>query len=191
VIASPIAYRAGGEQYVAVLAGWGGAFGLSSGVKPATDPAPGRLLAFKLGGEARLPRLPEPAPIPPAPAPLGLPDAVVERGSSLYANYCSFCHGAGMVGGGAVPDLRRMPPEAHENFQAIVRGGALESRAMPGFGDVLSEADVTALQAFVIEKANEDQALRAEPAWRRSIKIACYEVLSWLFMLFIGGTSRG
>jgi len=41
VIASPIAYRAGGEQYVAVLAGWGGAFGLSSGVKRARPHSPG------------------------------------------------------------------------------------------------------------------------------------------------------
>jgi hypothetical protein len=42
----------------------------------------------------------------------------------------------------------------------------------------------------VIEKANEDQALREEPGWWTAIKVAFYEVLSWLFMLFIGGTSH-
>ena len=190
IIAAPISYRAGGEQYVAILAGWGGAFGLSSGFKPAEGPAQGRLLAFKLGARRQLPALPEPAPIPPAPAPTGRSDAVIAHGAALYANYCSFCHGAGMVAGGGLPDLRRLAQASHENFQAIVRVGALESRGMPGFGDIMDEADVEAIQAFVIEKANEDQALREDPGWWRSIKRVFYEFLSWLFMLLIGGTSN-
>ncbi len=190
IIAAPITYRAQGEQYVAILAGWGGAFGLMSGMKPEQGPARGRLLAFRLGGKMHLPALPEPGPIPRAPAPTDLSDASLAHGGALYANYCAFCHGAGMVGGGSIPDLRRLPPGVHQNFEAIVRTGALESRGMPGFGDVFDADDVRALHAFVIEKANEDQALREEPGWWTAIKVAFYEVLSWLFMLFIGGTSH-
>ncbi len=190
VIGTPIAYSAGGEQYVAVLAGWGGSFGLMSGMAPPDGPAPGRLLAFKLGGDAKLPPLPAPEPIPLAPESMGLPDATLNHGGALYANYCAYCHGAGMVAGGSIPDLRRLPGSVHQNFQAIVRGGALENRGMPAFGDVLDESDVKALQAFVIEKANEDQSLREAPEWWTSIKVALYEVLSWFFMLFIGGTSN-
>ncbi|MDG2332895.1 MAG: PQQ-dependent dehydrogenase, methanol/ethanol family [Myxococcota bacterium] len=189
IIAAPISYRANGEQYIAVLAGWGGSFGLGSGMKPAEGPAGGRLLAFKLGGKAQLPALPEPASIPRAPAPLGLSEPVLAHGGALYANYCAFCHGAGMVAGGAIPDLRRLGPGSHDNFQAIVRLGALEGRGMPRFGDIMSEDDVRAIQAFVIEKANEDQTLREEPGWWHTCKLALYEFLGWLFMLFIGGTS--
>ena len=60
---------------------------------------------------------------------------------------------------------------------------------MPRFGDIMSEDDVRAIQAFVIEKANEDQTLREEPGWWHTCKLALYEFLGWLFMLFIGGTS--
>ena len=161
-----------------------------SGMKPEEGPARGRLLAFKLGGKVRLPALPEPGPIPRAPAPTDLSDASLAHGGALFANYCAFCQGAGTVAGGSIPDLRRLAPGVHQNFEATVRAGALESRGMPGFGDVLEADDVRALHAFVIEKANEDQALREAPGWWIAIKVAFYEVLSWLFMLFIGGTSQ-
>jgi hypothetical protein len=85
-----------------------------------------------------------------------------------------------VVGGGAVPDLRRLPRGFHDSFQQIVRGGALESVGMPGFGDVLEEADATAIQAFVIEKAIEDRELREAPRWWLAVKALAYEVVSWL-----------
>src|SRR6185503_15780667 len=74
VVAPPITYAIGGEQYVAVLAGFGGGLALAS-----ADPPPdvlasgnaGHVLAWKLGGTAALP---EPAPWHPAPvAPLDEP----------------------------------------------------------------------------------------------------------------------
>ncbi len=62
IIAPPITYGIGGEQYVAVLAGWGGVWPLSPGrrARPGQDrPLPNisRLLVFKLGGTAKLPPL--------------------------------------------------------------------------------------------------------------------------------------
>ena len=58
ILAPPVAYEAGGEQYVAIEVGWGGAFGLAAGelardAHIATN-AP-RVFAFKLGGAAAMP----------------------------------------------------------------------------------------------------------------------------------------
>ena len=62
VVAAPATYTIGDEQYVVVLAGWGGTFAISGGDAsrmhgPAMNRS--RVLAFKLGGNARCPsRLP-------------------------------------------------------------------------------------------------------------------------------------
>jgi len=185
VIATPISYAIDGEQYVSVLAGWGGAFGLMSGV-PQPPAAPnGRLLTFKLAGDERLPAIPAPAPVPDPPPRMDVPDAVIEQGAALYGKYCGFCHGTGMVSGGTVPDLRRLPPEFHANFDAIVRLGAVEALGMPGFGDVLDAADVEALHAFVIEKSHEDKVIRDAPGWWIAIKRFVYRIVTWILMLFI------
>ena len=59
VVAPPITYTVNGEQYVAVLAGWGGAFALSADGALIDNMHPvrniSRLLVFKLGGTAALP----------------------------------------------------------------------------------------------------------------------------------------
>ena len=73
VIAAPITYSIKGEQYVAVLAGWGGVWVLAPGILsevggPVRNIS--RLLVFKLGGTARLPPEPpfsRPALNPPRP----------------------------------------------------------------------------------------------------------------------------
>src|SRR5260370_16732347 len=54
-------YTVNGEQYVAVLAGWGGVFTLASGevaLSAGRTQNIHRLLAFKLGSKATLPPLP-------------------------------------------------------------------------------------------------------------------------------------
>src|SRR5262249_54522508 len=59
VIAAPMTYEIDGEQYIAVLAGSGGAYGLNNGaysaLKTGTIRNVSRVLAFKLGGSATLP----------------------------------------------------------------------------------------------------------------------------------------
>ncbi len=55
IIAPPISYRIGDEQYVAVLAGWGGnpIVGMDAAVAAAvTHVNMGRMMAWKLGGHA-------------------------------------------------------------------------------------------------------------------------------------------
>ena len=55
IMAPPVTYQVDGVQYVTVLAGWGGPDGL--GNDPAWGPVKpgyGRMLTFKLGGDAKL-----------------------------------------------------------------------------------------------------------------------------------------
>ena len=188
VIATPMTYALDGEQYVSVLAGWGGSFGLMSGVPQPPAAGNGRLLTFKLGGTAKLPPIPAPAAIPEPPARMEVSQASLDRGAALFSRYCVYCHGTGMVSGGTVPDLRRLPPAFHDNFDTIVRGGAFASLGMPAFGDVLSESDARSIQAFIIEKAHEDKAEREAPAWWTAIKRFFYRVASSLIMFFLEPT---
>src|SRR5262249_34992305 len=57
IIAPPISYTVDGEQYIAVAAGWGGAFALASVVPKHHDNVltEGRILVYKLGGKTPLP----------------------------------------------------------------------------------------------------------------------------------------
>ena len=58
VVAAPVSYEVNGEQYIAVLSGWGGVFALLPGevsFVSSTLPNVSRVLAFKLEGQAELP----------------------------------------------------------------------------------------------------------------------------------------
>jgi quinohemoprotein ethanol dehydrogenase len=115
---------------------------------------------------------------------------VIDQGAGLYAAYCSYCHGVGVISGDTIPDLRRLPGHFHDSFQQIVHGGAFKGIGMPGFGDVLSESDVDAIHAYVIEKAHEDKALRESPAWWLAIKQFFYEIAAWIIGILIGGAAH-
>jgi PQQ-dependent dehydrogenase (methanol/ethanol family) len=154
VVAPPITYRVGGEQYVAVLAGWGGGYALASGDPPAEALASGnagRVLAFKLGGTARLP---EPAWRPESPSPIEarLDPARVERGFALYHRFCGACHGPFAIGGGTLADLRRVAPAVYDALPSIVLEGARLSRGMPGFGAWLDAEDVADLREYLLDR---------------------------------------
>jgi hypothetical protein len=63
IVAPPVTYSVDGEQYIAVLAGYGGA-GAVTGGDPRTMASgrylnEGHILAFKLGGTAPLPKIAE------------------------------------------------------------------------------------------------------------------------------------
>src|SRR5581483_6098463 len=62
VMAGPVSYEVDGQQYVAVVAGWGGVFPLATGevsFRSGHVRNVSRILAFKLGGKVTLPPLPE------------------------------------------------------------------------------------------------------------------------------------
>ncbi len=168
IVAPPVTYRIDGQQYVAVMAGWGGAV-LAAG-DPRTAAAAqreneGRLLVFKLGGEAILPPLAEKnqeIPEPPQELVPRVSRRGIDEGRALYSDFCLTCHGALVISSGVLPDLRRMSAATHEQFQEIVREGLLKENGMAGFGDLLTRRDTDKIHAYIASRAREDRrAMRA------------------------------
>jgi quinohemoprotein ethanol dehydrogenase len=167
VVAAPISYTVGGDQYVAVVVGWGGVFPLASG-EPALKSGRlqniSRVLAFKLAGKASLPPLPQftqPQLKPPRPTASA---ATVQKGEALFQNYCSTCHGDVAVSGGVLPDLRYYGQLANQpQWNEVVLSGSLQPYGMVSFSKELSKQDAEAIRAYVIFRANQSLA-ESKPA---------------------------
>jgi mono/diheme cytochrome c family protein len=162
IIAAPVTYAIDGEQYVSVLAGWGGAFALASGVPRHRGNvlSEGRLLTFKLGAKATLPPTDVVYMEIPEPPEMRRTAEQVAHGEVLYHSYCSTCHGPGAISsGGGTPDLRYSSASVHVSWDAIVRGGAYSGKGMASFASVLSEEDATAIQAYIVQQAENSIAL--------------------------------
>ena len=155
VMAPPVTYQVDGVQYITLMVGWGGAAGLLN--RPGWGPSKagfGRILTFALGASAQFQVPPFGHKNPPTPAVrIAAPAATVREGKFLYANFCLVCHGANAVAGSGVPDLRYASAQVHQEFAAIVLGGAREARGMPSFKDLLTREDVRAIQAYVLSRA--------------------------------------
>lgn len=155
VMAAPVTYTVDGEQYVTVVAGWGGTYGLGAGEIAAAAGVRNvsRVLTFRLDGQADLPPLPVVERIP-EPPPLTADADTVRHGQRRFNERCAVCHGLEAVGGGVLPDLRYMDAEAHNTFYAIVLGGLHRERGMVSFAPVLDGEDVGAIHAYVIERSH-------------------------------------
>jgi len=167
VMAGPVTYTVKGEQYVAVLAGWGGVFPLVSGevaFKSGRVRNVSRMLAFKLDGKASLPPLPlleEPVLNPP---PSTASAESIHHGEAVYQRFCSGCHGDVAVSGGVLPDLRYSSTLANERWFKIVRDGAYQSLGMVAFGKEVSQQDADEVRDYVIFRANQSvSAAKAKP----------------------------
>lgn len=153
IMAAPMTFRIDGVQYVAVMAALGGGE-LAVPFDPVTAAYrygnEGRIIVLKVGGaEPILPPVfsaSPPAQLPPRP----VAGPQLAEGEVLYNRFCSRCH---VFGRGVLPDLRRLDPATHQIFDVIVRGGAYASKGMGRFDDVLSEADVHAVHAYLIDQA--------------------------------------
>jgi quinohemoprotein ethanol dehydrogenase len=156
IVASPVTYEVDGEQYISVLAGWGGSLALSSGEIAAATGAHGvhRILTYKLGSTATLPEF-VPATLTLDPPPRSGDESMIALGKQRFADRCMVCHGDGAVGGGVVPDLRYMNAEKHQMWMGIVLGGLYRDKGMVSFAGVLTPQEADAIQAFVIERAHE------------------------------------
>ncbi len=186
--AVPVSYMVGDQQYVLMPVGLGSHsrnFGpISVMATPESKRGPSRIYAFRLGAT-----MPFPTPhvtIPPVPRP---PDETassqqVHLGEQLYTRFnCNDCHspdadGAGAwIVNGAIPDLRYMPADVHEQFLAIVMGGTHRANGMPGFADqgfangddwpitrhAMTADEANALHAYIIDqewKAYKDDQAR-------------------------------
>jgi quinohemoprotein ethanol dehydrogenase len=178
IVAAPITYRADGEQYVAILTGSGGGTLLAGGIQMNRSRETGKMLAFKLGGKVQLPPPPSEDPIPDPPQRIELTSEERSSAKALYMDHCLRCHGLNGVSNGQVPDLRRLAPVWHENFDAVVRLGMMEDAGMPSFGDVLGKRQVETIHAWLIELAWHDKELRAAPQWLVDLKVWFYDKLA-------------
>ncbi len=152
VMAGPVSYTVGGVQYVAVMAGYGGAYPLSTGYGDGPERvAPnGRVLVFKLGGTAKLPPRDD-APMPPANPPKDVfTPQQIAQGSLLFEGNCGVCHGAGARSTGILPDLRRSAMLSDkEGWSAVVHGGLLQPQGMISFAKWFSKDEIEAIRAYV------------------------------------------
>ena len=158
IMAAPISYEVNGKQYVAIMAGTGGSWGMIGGegnMKGNTLPNISRLLVFAIGGTGTLP---PPPPRPErrlSPPPATAAPNVVAAGAGAYGTYCGNCHGQGAVNLGILPDLRYSGAlQSAEAWRSIVLGGALEDNGMASFGSVLDEPAAEGIRAFVIAQAH-------------------------------------
>ncbi|WP_246219006.1 PQQ-dependent dehydrogenase, methanol/ethanol family [Pseudomonas izuensis] len=167
IVAAPISYRFEGEQYVAVMAGWGGVAPLIGG-DAANAPGVGnvsRLLVFKLGGKDSLPPLPEKAQVVTRiPKPVEASATDLAAGQQLFGSYCSVCHGVGAVSGGLIPDLRKSDEARRGLFQQIVLDGVLRPLGMPSFKDTLEPAEVEKIKQYVMSREYADYLKAQQPA---------------------------
>ncbi|MDR8393536.1 PQQ-dependent dehydrogenase, methanol/ethanol family [Aliifodinibius sp. S!AR15-10] len=158
IIGSPVTYQIDGDQYITIAAGWGGAHGRTN--PPVGEAAQyeqfGRVLTFKLGGSAPMPKLTprrESVFIPD----IGLPSSpdVISRGKNLFEMNCFICHGGAGASEGAMPNLQKANQATHEAFEEIVLGGLREAKGMPSFEGLLTPEEVAFIQAYIVSEAKK------------------------------------
>ncbi len=156
IMAGPISFRAGGEQYVAVLAGYGGSMGMATQTDWARRPPPnGVLLAFKIGGTGKLAKLPLPEPRPYATSNERFTPDQVAEGAGQYFAFCTICHG-----GPVNPDLMRSQIATDAKaWRAVVMDGVLADNGMISFKPWMTAKQAEAIRAYVLGEAAR---LRAE-----------------------------
>jgi quinohemoprotein ethanol dehydrogenase len=151
--AAPITYSVDGVQYVAVQAGYGGV-AMYWPIPPNTVASKyvneNRIIAFRLDG-ADVPK-PEPRLEPGVQLPPENPASaeVIHEGERLFTAYCSRCH---VFGPSITPDLRRINPAVRARIKNIVIAGERAPFGMGRFDDVLTESDVNAISAYLLDQA--------------------------------------
>ena len=156
VIAPPITFESGGTQYIAVMSGWGGAFGIvgSRSARQAVE-SEGRILVYALGATGRAIEREERREIRVSPRRPTAPSAEeIDAGRRLFNQYCLVCHGYGAVSGGVTPDLRQSSQRVFDSYEAALLEGALVDVGMPSFAPVLDRDDVALLKAYVLHRRN-------------------------------------
>ncbi len=155
IMASPISYEIDGEQYVAVMQGWGGETGLPFGAVsgPQNMINVSRVLVYKLGGSAELSVVETTEQTLSAPTPEKGSEESVAAGRSLYDNYCAVCHGGNAVSAGLVPDLRYRISDIYPAWQAIVMQGGLSVNGMPAWKDFMTAEEADSIRDYVVHEA--------------------------------------
>jgi quinohemoprotein ethanol dehydrogenase len=175
MMAAPMTYRIGGEQYVSIMAG----VGAFDGYADKDYGNKGRIVTFKLGG-GDVPLRALVSHDAAASSDSALPPAgtleQIASGRVLYERHCAMCHAAGRA-----PDLTRMTTTTHAEFPEILQKGTRAARGMPSFRDALTPAEVQAIHAFVIDtaaKARRPPATQLQPQTSAQKMIASCEAFA-------------
>ncbi|HVS64141.1 MAG TPA: PQQ-dependent dehydrogenase, methanol/ethanol family [Thermoanaerobaculia bacterium] len=154
VIAAPVTFEVGGKQYVAVLSGWGGAFGMvgTRSARKAGVHSDGRVVVYALGEEGKEPERPAGRQIRLTAIPHDSSAEAIDQGRRLYNTYCLVCHGYGAVGGGVVADIRESAPRVFEAYHDILLDGDRVERGMPSFERVLDAEAVKLIRNYVLHR---------------------------------------
>ena len=163
VVAAPATYELDGEQYVAVMVGYGGGAPVSASVTLGNQPRlPGRLMVFKLGGKAQA----KPYDIPKVAA-LDLTKVTTtgdaKKGFVGFHENCQVCHGPS-VSGAFLPDLKKTPMLlTPDDFKSVVIDGARKHNGMVSFARFMTPADAEDIRAYIISEAKKDAAGNPTP----------------------------
>lgn len=85
--------------------------------------------------------------------PANADQAKVDLGKAIFAENCSHCHGPNMVNSGTItPDLRQFPDD-YPRFVTTVKQG--KNNRMPPWGDILNDADIANLWAYVSSRRSQ------------------------------------
>ncbi len=142
IIAAPMTYAIDGVQYVSVMAGWGGAFGLVGGTAArGVAVGPGVLVTWAL---------PEAIPTPEQIEAYVTRTGELADGERAYHQWCARCHGAGAVSSSNIPDLRF----AGEGLVDIALNG-IPDTGMPAFGAELDEEDARLILRYLRKRKEE------------------------------------
>jgi quinohemoprotein ethanol dehydrogenase len=157
VIAGASTYSLDGVQYVAIMAGYGGAAPLAAHwALPDRPREDGRLLVFKIGGADHAPAY---AKYTPPKVDLHGVTTTGDAKAGLIAFHanCSVCH-SGSASGRYLPNLRNSPMiTLPESFKAVVYDGSLKDYGMIGFNKWLSPKDVEDIRAYILGEARQEQ----------------------------------
>ncbi|MHA7898373.1 MAG: PQQ-dependent dehydrogenase, methanol/ethanol family [Henriciella sp.] len=159
----PGTFEIEGEQYVTITTGWGSAYLLSAGGVAAPQPVPpavGKVVTFKIGGTGEVPDIDVPLVEPTPKADEFGTEAQLAEGLIHYARNCTVCHGPFAVSAGVLPDLRWSAyTSSADAWKGVLIDGNLQSIGMVSFADVLSEDEVEAIRAYVVQQAHNSEGI--------------------------------
>jgi len=158
ILAAASTYAIDGQQYVAVMVGYGGSGPLfQHWALPDRPRLPGRLLVFKLGGTDSVPAFPKPPPRTIDLASISS-NGDITHGKAVFHANCAVCHSSN-ASGRYLPDLQTSTMITSDAaFRAVVLDGDLASNGMASFAKLLTAADVEAVRAYIIDESRKNQA---------------------------------
>jgi quinohemoprotein ethanol dehydrogenase len=142
IIAPPISYSVNGKQYITVLTGLSGSYGILGPLlaKFHVDPRSQsrRVLTFALGGNGTVAAGRLPAPFTQDPE-FNPDQKSADAGAAIYSK-CLLCHSVSAAAAEVAPDLRRSAYLlSSEAFRRVVHDCALVANGMPCFAELTND----------------------------------------------------